>query len=101
MSTGLKGGSSLWSPFFSWAGNWGDLGILGCGIYLALWILVYRKLCIDDVSKFFLFNVLIFGLVFGWIEEPGYILFVAVIIGINWQDQLSRGDLQSTHSQSR
>jgi hypothetical protein len=90
MSAGSKGGSSLWSPFFSWAGNWGDLGIIGCGIYLSLWILVYRRFCLDDVSRFFLLNVLIFGLVFGWIEEPGYILFVAAIIGINWQNHQSR-----------
>lgn len=101
MTAGAKAGSSLWSPFFSWAGNWGDLGILGVGIYLSLWIFVYRTFCIDDVSRFFLFNVLIFGLVFGWIEEPGYILFVAAIIGINWQDYQSRHDLQTSRSPSR
>jgi hypothetical protein len=100
MSSGPKGGSSLWSPFFSWAGNWGDLGIIGGGIHLSLWILVYRKFCVDDVSKFFLLNVFIFGLVFGWIEEPGYILFIAAIVGLNWQDHQSRHDPQSAQSQS-
>jgi hypothetical protein len=90
MHSGTKGGSSLWSPFFFWAGNWGDLGILGCASYLSLWLVVYRHFCLDDISRFFHLNVIIFGFVFGWLEEPGYTLFVTSIIGLNWQDQQSR-----------
>lgn len=79
-------GSSMWSLTFSWAGFWGDLGFLGLGVYLYLWFLVWRKLCLDDISKFFLLNILIFGGIFSWMEEPGYVLFVASLIGIQWQE---------------
>lgn len=83
-------GSSMWSLFFSWAGVWGDLGLLGIGTYLLLWLLVWRKFCLDDVSRFLLVNILIFGAVFGWMEEPGYVLFIIALIGLRWQEHLQK-----------
>lgn len=78
-------GSSMWSLLFSWSGVWGDLGLVGVGVYLLLWCLVWRKFCSDELSRFFLINILVFGLVFSWMEEPGYMLFVACLIGVQWQ----------------
>ncbi len=78
--------SSMFSPLFGWAGIWGDLGFLGLGAYLYLWLLVWYYVCSDDVSKFLLLCVFAFGLVFSQMEEPGYMLFVASIIGLRWQE---------------
>jgi hypothetical protein len=78
--------SSMFSPLFGWAGIWGDLGILGLGAYLYLSYLTWSRLCWDDFSKFLLLNVFAFGLVFSQMEEPGYMLFVAMLIGLRWQE---------------
>jgi hypothetical protein len=77
--------SSMFSPFFGWAGIWGDLGLLGLGAYLYLAFLVWRKLCLDELSKFFLLTIFVFGLIFTQMEEPGYMLFMAILIGLQWQ----------------
>lgn len=79
-------GSSMWSLTFSWAGIWGDLGLLGLVAYLCLWVFVWYRLCLDDLSKFFVITILMFGAIFNWIEEPGYMLFVASILGMRWQE---------------
>lgn len=79
--------SSLFSPFFGWAGIWGDLGFLGLGAYLYLCSIVWRRLCLDDFSKFQMLTVMIFGLIFTQMEEPGYMLSVASLIGLRWQEQ--------------
>jgi hypothetical protein len=81
--------SSLFSPLFGWAGIWGDLGLIGLGSYLYLWFLTWKKLCIDDLSRFLVLTVFIFGLVFSQLEEPGYMLFVITGIGLRWQRQQS------------
>lgn len=78
-------GSSMYSLLFSWAGIWGDLGFLGLGIYLYLWFLVWRYICVDKLSKFFLITVFVAGLIFSWMEEPAFMLFVASLIGLQWQ----------------
>lgn len=76
----------MFSPLFGWAGIWGNLGFLGLAAYLYLSFLVWRKLCLDDFSKFLLLSVFAFGLIFSQMEEPGYMLFVATIIGLQWQE---------------
>lgn len=88
-SSWLGDKSSLFSPLFGWAGIWGDLGILGLCSYLYLWFLVWKKLCIDDLSKLLVLTVFIFGLIFSQLEEPGYMLFVATGIGLRWQKHQS------------
>lgn len=82
-------GSSVWSLMFSWAGVWGDLGLVGVGTYLVLWWFVWRKFCLDDLSKFFVITILVFGVTFSWMEEPGYMLFVVSLIGLRWQEYQS------------
>lgn len=79
--------STMFSPFFGWAGIWGDLGLFGLGSYLYLNFLVWRYICINEFSKFLLLNALIFGLIFSQMEEPGYTLTVAMIVGLEWQEK--------------
>ena len=77
-------GSSLWSLKFSFAGIWGDLGIVGLGIYLFGWWLVWKHICFDDLSKFLVLTVMVFGGVYNWLEEPAYMLFVVCLLGLHY-----------------
>lgn len=77
--------SSWFSPLFGWVGIWGDLGFLGLGAYFYLWVVIWQKICADDFSKFLIVNILCFGFVLSQIEEPGYMLYIASIIGLSWQ----------------
>jgi hypothetical protein len=77
--------SSLFSPLFGWAGIWGDLGLLGLGTYLYMAILVWRYVCVTDTSKYLMLTVFVFGMIFSQLEEPGYTLIIASMIGLDWQ----------------
>ncbi|MDX2230532.1 MAG: hypothetical protein NW220_12900 [Leptolyngbyaceae cyanobacterium bins.349] len=79
--------SSLFSPLFGWAGIWGDLGPLGLLAYFYMSFLVWCYVAVTDLSKYLMLTVFAFGLVFSQLEEPGYTLFVATMIGLGWQDQ--------------
>ena len=78
--------STLYHPFFSWAGIWGDLGLVGLGAYLYLASIVWRYLSPDDLAKFFILVVFAVGFIFTQMEEPGYMLFTATLIGLKWQE---------------
>jgi len=78
-------GTSLWSFAFSWAGIWGDLGILGLLVMVVLWLTTVRELCKSSASVFLVLSVLVFGFVHAWMEEPGYMLFVVTVLGLLWQ----------------
>ncbi|NER79872.1 MAG: hypothetical protein F6K42_09870 [Leptolyngbya sp. SIO1D8] len=78
--------SSMFSPLFGWAGIWGDLGWFGLISFLYIWFVVWRRLCFDDVSKFLVLTVLVFGLIFTQMEEPGYTIYIAMILGLRWQE---------------
>jgi hypothetical protein len=78
--------SSFFSPLFGWAGIWGDLGFLGLGTYLYLWFLVWRQLGQDDFTRFLVLTIFVHGFIFTQLEEPGYMLFVACLIGLRWQE---------------
>lgn len=89
-------GSSMFALTFSWAGIWGDLGILGLVVYLSLWFLVWQQLCLDNISKFFLLNTLVLGAIFSWLEEPSYMLFIASAIGLQWHENRLKQKIVST-----
>lgn len=82
-------GSSMWALTFFWAGLLGDLGLIGTGVFLWLWMIAWKDVCRDNLSRFFVVNVLVFGIVFAWLEEPGYMLFVTAMLGIGWQDSVA------------
>jgi hypothetical protein len=76
--------SSMFSPLFGWAGIWGDLGLLGLVVYCYLGFVVWRYLCVDNLSQFFLLSIAVFGLIFSQMEEPGYMLSITFMIGLQW-----------------
>jgi hypothetical protein len=78
--------STLYHPFFGWAGIWGDLGLVGLSAYLYLAYIVWHNVCSDELSKFFMLVVFALGLIFTQMEEPGYMLFTAMLIGLRWQE---------------
>lgn len=80
--------SSMFSPLFGWAGIWGDLGLLGLAAYLYLGFVVWKRVCVSDLMKFFILTIFVFGCIFSQLEEPGYMLSVACILGIQYQEYL-------------
>lgn len=80
-------GSTLFMPIFGWAGIWGDLGLLGVGAYLFLCHLAWQHFGLDDSLKVTLLAVLVFGFIFTQMEEPGFMLSIALIIGLAWQER--------------
>jgi hypothetical protein len=82
-----RSGSSVWSPFFFWSGLFGDLGLAGLTCVLVLWGLVWRH-ARDGLARLLTINALLLGVVFSWLEEPGYTMFVAAMIGLLWQESL-------------
>lgn len=89
MDTGLN--STFFSPLYTWSGIWGDLGLLGAGVYAYMGYVVWSQLCHKPLSQFLLLNVLILGFVYTQVEEPGFMLAVAFVIGLQWhQTRLER-----------
>lgn len=82
--------SSFFAPFYGWIALWGDLGFLGLGSYLYLWFIVWTRLCPDDFSKIVILTSFTHGLIFTQLQEPGYMLFVAYLIGLRWHEHHSR-----------
>ncbi|MCX7593398.1 MAG: hypothetical protein N2235_06505 [Fischerella sp.] len=100
-STWIGERSRLWSPFFGWAGIWGDWGLLGVASYLYLLFIVWRRFCINDASKWILLSIPIFACIFTQTEEPGYVLSVAAILGLQWQEyQMEQQKIRRSHLQN-
>ena len=78
--------SSMFSPLFGWAGVWGDFGLIGLVSFLGLCIVVYYKLCTNDVSKYLIFSALFVGLIFSQLQEPGYTMTIALLISFSWHE---------------
>ncbi|WP_414622895.1 hypothetical protein [Calothrix sp. CCY 0018] len=78
--------STVYFPLFTWAGIWGDLGFLGLGAYLYVCSIVWRRICVNDYSKFLLLSTAIFGLILTQMEEPGHMLTVACLLGLQWHE---------------
>ena len=79
--------SSMFSPIFGWAGIWGDLGVVGLSAYFYLAYLVWRYFGLDNSLKITLLATLILGFIFTQIEEPGYMLSLALLLGLAWHDK--------------
>ncbi|MEL6987777.1 MAG: hypothetical protein AAFY63_00480 [Cyanobacteria bacterium J06643_13] len=77
--------STFYHPFYGWAGIWGDLGLVGLAAYVYLGYLAWTKLALSDLSRLYILIVVVVGLIFTQMEEPGYMLFTAALIGLNWQ----------------
>jgi hypothetical protein len=83
----LTTGSTFFSPFWGWAGIWGDLGFLGLGSYLYLAYLTWKHFCWNDILKVTILNVFVLGFIFTQMEEPGYMIFIAFMLGLSWQER--------------
>jgi hypothetical protein len=86
-SSWLCSGSTFFMPIFGWAGIWGDLGLLGVGAYLFLGYLAWQYFGLDDSSKITSLAVFVLGFIFTQMEEPGFMLFIVLILGIVWQER--------------
>ena len=81
----LTKGSSVFSPIFGWAGIWGDLGFLGLSAYVYISFVVWQNFALDNSLKITLLSILVMGFIFTQLEEPGYMISVAMILGLAWQ----------------
>ncbi len=93
--------STIFFPLFTWAGIWGDLGVVGLASYLYICSIVWRRVCVDDFCKFLLLSTASLGFIITQMEEPGQVLTVAVLIGLRWQEvkeKVSLKSLQKTRS---
>ena len=87
--------STIFFPLFTWAGVWGDLGIVGLGAYVYLGSIVWRRICVDDFCKFLLLSSVVFGFILTQMEEPGHMLIVACLLGLRWHEERERKLLNS------
>ncbi|PMB26032.1 hypothetical protein [Fischerella thermalis] len=85
-STWIGPRSRLWSPFFGWAGIWGDWGLFGLAAFIYVMFVAWRRFCVDDACRVILMSVAVFGFIFTQMEEPGYVISVAAILGLRWQE---------------
>jgi hypothetical protein len=78
--------TTLYIPLFSWAGIWGDQGWLGVASYSYLAFLVWNYFCVDDYCRFLVLTVFVYGFFLTQVEEPGFMLTMAILIGLRWQE---------------
>lgn len=94
--------SSAWSGLCSWLGLIGDLGIIGVGIYLwmgwKLWQATKQGISSweDSVARASLLLAGLLGFISVWLEEPGFMLTVAIIVGL----ALCKKQVEIIHSQN-
>ncbi len=86
-SNQLFASSSVWSGVSSWLGLFGDFGFLGLGLYLSMaWKLwrSFARLSGWDVlaTKAAIIMAGVLGAMFSWLEEPGFTLLVALMVGL-------------------
>jgi hypothetical protein len=83
----LTSGSSLFSPIFGWAGIWGDLGLLGLSAYLYLDFIVWKFFAEFDTIKLMLLGIFVIGFIFTQMEEPGFMIFTAFVLGLSQRER--------------
>ncbi|MBT9317294.1 hypothetical protein [Leptothoe spongobia] len=80
--------STIFFPLFTWAGLWGDFGFVGLAAYLYLGAIVWRRMCFNYMSKFLILSTVIFGFILTQMEEPGHMLTVAYILGLDLKEKV-------------
>ena len=86
--------SSVWSPECSWFGLLGDLGFVGVALYLWMlyiaWTIAGRQPgWLSSSAKGSLIALGMMGGVYTWLEEPGFTLLVALLIGLTRMPRLN------------
>ncbi|MFM5998032.1 MAG: hypothetical protein ACKO9U_26245, partial [Dolichospermum sp.] len=69
--------------------------ILGVGAYLFLSSLTWQHFGLNDSLKVTLLTVPVFGCIFTQMEEPGFMLSIALILGIVWQERQLKKKIQT------
>jgi hypothetical protein len=78
--------TTLYVPLFTWAGLWGDQGWLGVIAYLFLGFIVFHYFCVDDYCKWLVLTIFFYGFFLTQVEEPGFMLSMAILIGLRWHE---------------
>ncbi|MEM0980320.1 MAG: hypothetical protein AAGH78_08605 [Cyanobacteria bacterium P01_H01_bin.58] len=78
--------STIFFPMFTWAGLWGDFGLVGLGSYVYLNYIVMKRVCVDDLGRFMIVSTAVFGFILTQMEEPGHTLTIAMILGLRWHE---------------
>ena len=76
--------SSLTSPWSTWIGVWGDLGLFGLLAYAWVWVAI-AKACVDTSTNrraglYVVLYLAMLGSFYNWLEEPILTLFVGLAI---------------------
>jgi hypothetical protein len=87
ISSRLFSASSVWSGVSSWLGLLGDLGLAGLGFFgLAcggVWAALRpRRGWEAGAARAALLLFFLLGFLYSWLEEPGFTLMAALIIGL-------------------
>jgi hypothetical protein len=91
----LYSSSSVWSFVSSWLALLGDLGLAGIGIFLwtfwKLWVsLRARRGWKAATARAVLLMMIILACLYSWLEEPGFTLIAALIVGLGSIDTASQ-----------
>ncbi len=79
-------GSSLFSLLYSFAGVWGDLGLMGLSFYMLSWWYVWKQYAVLGSGKLLLIAAFVFGWVFAYLEEPGFTMFLCAVLVLIYQE---------------
>lgn len=79
--------STIFFPLFTWAGLWGDFGIVGLAIYIYLGFVVWHRVCVDDLGRFMVMSTIVLGFILTQMEEPGHMLTIAMLLGLRWHEK--------------
>ena len=82
--------STIFFPLFTWAGMWGDIGIVGVGVYIYLVFVVWQRFCVDEFGKFMILSTFVLGFILTQMEEPGHMLTVTCLLALRWHDRRLR-----------
>lgn len=82
--------STFFFPLFTWAGMWGDIGIVGLGTYLIIGYIIWQKICVHDFGRFMVLSTGVLGFILTQMEEPGHMLTVTCLLAIDWHEQRLR-----------
>jgi len=52
---------------------------------------------LDDILKLTLLSVFVIGCIFTQMEEPGYMISIAFILGLSWQEKNLEKQIQETN----
>jgi hypothetical protein len=91
-SNWLFASSSVWSGISSWLGLFGDLGLAGIGLYIFIFWKLWKSLAghrrwKTTLAKAVMIMAAVLGLMYSWLEEPGFTLLVALLVGLGLVSQ--------------